>query len=148
LAGGQVCEYTCAGDGDCPDLVTVCVQGICNVDPCGQGTNNGTFNSICNAEGDGDGTCLPLTNDGGASFGYCYQGGSSDGTNCDPSGTRDDLSRVCPAGSICFGGAVDFGGTCNVICDPNQGGPCPGGQFCSYIVNEPDLGICIANGGP
>jgi hypothetical protein len=142
LAGGEVCEYQCQASSDCPNLVTVCSQGVCHVNPCS------AFDGTCNATGTNDGTCMPLTNDGGASQGYCYQGGSSDGTDCDPDGTRDDLSRVCPAGQMCYGGAVSFGGTCNAICDPQQGGPCPNNQFCSYIVNEPDLGICISDNGP
>ncbi|MHB8417346.1 MAG: hypothetical protein ACYDCL_04675 [Myxococcales bacterium] len=149
-AGGQVCEYPCSGTSDCPDLVTICgPQGACNVNPCGQGTANGTFDGICSVSGTGinDGTCLPLTNDGGTSLGYCYQGGTSPASGCDPSGSRADLSRVCPAGQICFGGAITFGGTCNQICDPNAGGPCPPSQFCSFIVNEPLLGICIDQNG-
>ncbi|HUB09788.1 MAG TPA: hypothetical protein VMB50_22490, partial [Myxococcales bacterium] len=149
-AGGQVCEYPCQQTSDCPDLVTVCGnQGACNVDGCGPGTGNGTFNGLCSVPGVGkqDGTCLPLTDDGGISLGYCYQAGTSPETGCDPSGTRGDLSRVCPAGQMCFGGAITFGGTCNQICDPQVGGPCPGGQYCSYIVNEPLLGICIDQNG-
>ncbi len=88
---------------------------------------------------------MPLTLDGGTSLGYCYQGGTATG-NCDPAGTRSDLSRVCLAGSMCFGGAVNFGGTCNQICDPYQTTACPPNQYCSFIVNEPDLGICVGTG--
>jgi hypothetical protein len=147
-AGGRVCEDPCQQTSDCPDLVTVCTsQGVCQVNPCGQGTNNGTFDSTCNVLGVNDGTCIPLTNDGGGSLGYCWQGGSSGPTNCNPDGTRNDLPQVCPAGQQCFGGGVDFGGTCNTICNPNQGGGCPANQFCSFIVNEPDLGICITQNG-
>jgi hypothetical protein len=146
-AGGQVCEYPCQTTDQCPDLVTVCTsQGVCQVNPCGTGTSNGTFDSTCNVIGTNDGTCLPLINGAGISVGYCSQGGTST-SDCDPNGTRNDLSQVCPAGQDCFGGAVGFGGTCNEICDPNQTGNCPKNQYCSFIVNEPDLGICVDNNG-
>jgi hypothetical protein len=142
-AGGQVCEYECTQTSDCPDLVTICQNGVCAVNQCGGATGNGSFNGTCNVEGTNDGTCEPLTLDGGfSSIGYCYQAGDAT-SSCDPSASRvNAASQICPPGFLCFGGVETFGGTCNQLCTP-PGGQCPGGQFCSNIVNEPDLGICI-----
>lgn len=143
-AGGLVCESACQTTADCPNLVTTCQTGSCAVNVCGGATGNGSFNSTCNVEGQGDGTCEPLTLDGGlSSVGYCSQAGVASG-GCDPSASRGTApSEICPPGALCFGGVATFGGTCNQLCDP-VGGACPAGQFCSGIVDEPDLGVCLS----
>jgi hypothetical protein len=143
-AGGQVCEYPCLDTSDCANLFTTCQNGFCSVNQCGGNTGNGTFDSTCNVLGTNDGTCEPLTlNDGISSVGYCVQAGSAAG-NCDPSASRiTPASQICPAGELCFGGVETFGGTCNQLCNPQSGSCTDQSQFCSAIVNEPDLGICI-----
>ncbi len=144
-ATSSVCEYPCKTTA-CADAVTICSTGkICITDGCGPGTGNGSFNSTCTVAKKNDGTCLPELL-GDTSVGYCFLGGTApfDAGGCDPSATASEASLLCPPGSLCFGPTDDVG-SCNVLCDPSLGTGCPSGSFCTGIVDQPDLGVCIGD---
>jgi hypothetical protein len=138
VRGAPVCEYPCMPGSGCSDPQTSCDvdAGACGFNSCGPED----FNSVCDATGTDDGTCVPETFDGVTSVGICIQGGTAT-TSCNPEGTRTDPAQLCTPGSWCIG--VGPVGECNLLCDPGTGIGCPFDQFCTAIVDEPDLGICI-----
>jgi hypothetical protein len=138
---GQVCEYPCTATDQCPDLLTVCNGANCQLDGCGPGTGNGSYNSFCTVTSTDDGSCIPLQLTDGTVYGVCAQGGSAV-TTCNATANREDLSQVCQGGMVCIGGAIGTGGVCGDVCDPNQGGPCPSGQECAFTVDDPLAGAC------
>ncbi len=139
---GQVCEYPCAQTSDCPDLLTICNGTNCQLNACGPGTGNGSYNSFCNVVGTNDGTCTPLQLANGTVYGVCGQGGSAS-TACDYAANRQDLAQVCQADFVCIGGAIGQGGVCGQACDPNGGAlGCPAGQQCALTVDDPLAGAC------
>jgi hypothetical protein len=136
----SVCEFPCSAG--CPDPLTICADGgsVCVTHGCGGDTGNGSFNSTCNVDGTGDGTCEPELL-GDTSVGWCFLGGTSgfDAGDCDLLPTTE-ASELCPPGSLCFGVVT---GSCNVLCDPDTGTGCPSGSVCVGIIDQPDLGVCI-----
>ncbi|HUB07496.1 MAG TPA: hypothetical protein VMB50_10870 [Myxococcales bacterium] len=126
------CTYTCAVSADCPDIATVCMDGACVDNPCGQttGAANGTINGACDADGHDDGTCVPTT--GLTSPGVCLQTGGTTTTTCNPFTRCGDRSQLCETGWACDGTFGTPGpGTCVQVCNPGGPAVCPAGDVCA-----------------
>ena len=136
---GDVCTSTCVQSSDCLALDSVCVNGICETNACGLGTGNGVFNSLCNASGMGDGTCIPYFEVTIFDIiGLCTEGGTST-TCCNLLANRCDPQDACVAGMVCDKGV------CYPACEPGVIG-CVGGEDCNYTSTYPPAGICaLAN---
>jgi len=145
--GSAYCERTCAASTDCPLPTTVCAAGRCTDDFCGTAPGGrdagGGWDGHCDAEGVGDGTCLPMkTATADPAYGLCSQGGSAT-VGCVPGAGRTAPGSLCSAGFVCIG-VPDGGNGCLAACDPGVADSCAGGSCvgASQPGASGDLGSC------
>jgi outer membrane protein assembly factor BamB len=153
--GSNLCQQTCTGTGDCPDLFDTCdaLDGgtsSCNGIPCGPGTTaGGAYYGSCGA-----GTCLPAYQADGTLTGLCMAGGGSDagadsGAGC---GVSRGSGPLCPIGTFCFSATSS---ACLPLCDytaavfdVDAGGPaCASGQTCVFMGGNLAAGACAQTCG-
>ncbi len=157
----NLCVVDCAASTGCPTPSTTCQsvsgQSVCWYDLCGPGsspdggTANGTvYYAPCNAQGSGDGVCLPVTS-GSGTVGICQQGGplAAGATGCSPIRPAGGaLATLCDGTSYCL---TSFSGGTTSLCYPicgaqapmaADGGPgCGTGTGCVGIGG--DFGVCL-----
>ncbi|MHB1843400.1 MAG: hypothetical protein ACYCWW_01020 [Deltaproteobacteria bacterium] len=126
---------------------------ICFFDICGPGSNpaNGTaFYASCNAQGTGDGVCLPFLQQGGAAIGVCQQTGTAAaGASC--GFARDaGTAALCGAADDCvpsLSNAAATTGSCLPLCDAtgqDAGPACSGStQTCAAWQGGVNWGDCF-----
>ena len=161
--GIYVCLRACQSIADCPNPTTTCFddsslgEKVCFYNVCGPDwplpfppVSGPSYYGSCNAQGTGDGTCLPVESQLGT-VGVCLQGGDVvSGGVCSLMRT-DGGQGLCPTGTLC--GSI---GTLNIYsCDPvcaatangqlDGGGPnCAQGSICASAANlSYDFGACL-----
>ncbi len=111
---GTFCVTKCVSGASCASAaqrcatdattgVKFCTTNVC-ADPEADPTTRTNLFKPCNAEGTGDGQCLPYpsydSNRNPIELGICWQTGSSTGI-CNPFGSRADKSKLCTQGNTC-----------------------------------------------
>jgi hypothetical protein len=154
------CLRSCGGTGDCPLATTTCFDDVpagvkfCFFDVCGPDwklspVSGPSYYAPCNAQGTGDGTCLPVESPLGT-IGICLQGGPvTSGGACAWQRVDGGGDQLCTAGTICA--AYDGGYACNPFCAASSqgsldgGGPyCTQGAVCANVLNASfDFGQCL-----
>ncbi len=136
--GYAECLQACRETSDCVGITTAC-EGINGV----QGTacfgNYGCtdYFASCDAEGFGDGTCVPVSTSSGIQ-GRCQQAADDAGAACDEHSTRQN-------GGFCGRGDSCIAGLCTPLCNGGSGGPgCASGNcVAGSATGDPvDYGIC------
>ncbi len=133
----QICMQSCETTADCLDPLTECVDTgeakYCNYQRCTDGALGSDLDRMfapCDAQGTGDGTCIPVWNtykftpEQSGVIGLCQQAGHAGTgqgrTSCDPDARRPALEAMCPVGQFCdpWGPDPDRPGSRRGICRP------------------------------
>ncbi|MHB8418659.1 MAG: hypothetical protein ACYDCL_11315 [Myxococcales bacterium] len=143
-ATATVCLYPCSTSSDCADPTSVCQGGVCRTRRCaiaagatGQIADGGVFWSACDADGTGDGICLPAGGGAHDVVGICQLTGTLVlGAACDPLAGRDaGPGALCAQGTECLDDeSVQFQSsppfTCQAVCQVDGPSQCPSGDVC------------------
>jgi hypothetical protein len=157
---GPTCVQQCKQSSDCTSAVKICepqiissTQSGCVFAGCGMGVD---YYSVCNAEGTGDGTCIPFIFNETTVLGLCIQGGSI-GLNQSCASDRGVSPGLCQPGSVCVqftvssGGAPVMASACRPFCTASpppaaDGGPgCDSQSSCANIFTDVTYGACFQN---
>jgi endoglucanase len=148
---GSRCAQICQTTSDCISAFARCAlvgtTDVCVPNTCGPGSNppNGSsYFAACNSAGTGDGTCIPISTDGGP--GLCLAAGSSTGGDCSLS-REDGGTSLCASSSVCFEDPNTAQAGCLSICDPAGNGPSCG-AYASCWPALSTAGVCINSCGP
>jgi hypothetical protein len=144
----MACELPCISNSDCPYSGSICVAGLCQLNPCfltpGGDMAPGSYNMLCDVADAGDGTCFPTGSGSPNSFyGVCLQGG--DQTNSCNSDIYSDFSRpgVGFVEGLCLPGTLCINTSCRPVCDPSLDSGCAEGACQPYPrANNPHAGYC------
>jgi hypothetical protein len=163
-SGIYLCLRSCNSTGDCVNPTTSCFNDvaaggtICFYNVCGPDwplpfppLSGSSYYAPCNAQGAGDGTCLPVESQLGT-VGICLQGGPvTSGGACVEQRTDGGGDQLCASGTLCA--AANGAYACNPICAASAngsldgGGPsCASGSVCANVLNASfDFGQCLTS---
>lgn len=146
MVSQNLCVQTCTTSAGCNDAYAACVgptsgSGFCYLNFC---ASSAAAYSACNAQGTGDGQCIPEVGADSTTFNLCFQTGSvaTYGTCGSSRG-----SPLCSNDNICLGPILSNGDlVCFSICDTGAaaGAPtCASPATCQGVETGTTLGACL-----
>jgi len=155
---GTTCVQQCSHSSDCQSVLKICVPQLISASQagCGFAGCGGSYYTLCDAQGMGDGTCIPFIFAQTTVLGLCVQGGSL-ALNQPCAAERGSAPGLCQPGTVCVQFSVSTGGSptmasaCRPVCTvayppAADGGPgCDSQSSCANIFNGQTYGACFAN---